>query len=220
MTVPLNLGMTCHGMAYDRRPEPAAGRPPTPMSRVAEVVAPMVARITPDGGGGVIASESEVRRGLSAVLPRLWRYGFVLSRQRDVADDLVQQTCLRALERHVQFQAGTRLDHWLFAILNSIWLNELRARRVRLGQGVEDAGETLRLDGAHTMETRVMTSQLLRRVDDLPEAQRAAVFLAYVEQMSYREVSTILDVPIGTVMSRLAAARAKLARSMDEGEPA
>ena len=163
------------------------------------------------GTEAVIASEEDIRAGLSQHLTRLWRYAVVLSRQRDVADDLVQATCVRALERASQFVAGTRLDRWLFSILHSIWLNELRSRRVRLGQGFVDADEALVVDGARETETRVLAGQVLQKVQALPEAQRSAVFLAYVEGLSYREVADVLDVPIGTVMSRLAAARAKLA---------
>lgn len=161
-----------------------------------------------------IASEEHIRAGLSQHLTRLWRYGVVLSRQRDVADDLVQATCVRALERAAQFTPGTRLDRWLFAILHSIWLNEVRSRRVRMGQGFVDAGESLVFDGAQETETHILAGQVLRRVQALPEAQRTVVFLAYVEGLSYREVAEILEVPIGTVMSRLAAARAKLAEGM------
>ncbi|WP_160009892.1 RNA polymerase sigma factor [Rhizobium sp. 18055] len=163
-----------------------------------------------------IASEADIRSGLTENLSRLWRYGLVLSHRRDVADDLVQQTCVRALERSAQFQAGTRLDRWLFAILHSIWLNEIRARRVRQGQGFVDAEEVLVVDGANETETHVMANQVLRLVNALPDAQRAAVFLAYVEGLSYKEVAGILDIPIGTVMSRLAAARAKLAGNIAE----
>ncbi|NLS18007.1 RNA polymerase sigma factor [Rhizobium sp. P40RR-XXII] len=162
----------------------------------------------------VIASEEDIRAGLSQHLTRLWRYGVVLSRQRDVADDLVQATCVRALERAAQFTSGTRLDRWLFAILHSIWLNEVRSRRVRMGQGFVDADETLVFDGARETETHILAGQVLQRVQALPEAQRTAVFLAYVEGLSYREVAEILEVPIGTIMSRLAAARAKLADGM------
>lgn len=161
-----------------------------------------------------IASEEHIRAGLSQHLTRLWRYGVVLSRQRDVADDLVQATCVRALERAAQFTPGTRLDRWLFAILHSIWLNEIRSRRVRMGQGFVDADESLVFDGAQETETHILAGQVLQRVQALPEAQRTAVFLAYVEGLSYREVAEILEVPIGTVMSRLAAARAKLADGM------
>lgn len=162
-------------------------------------------------GESAIASETAVRAGLSANLAKLWRYGLVLSRQRDVADDLVQQTCVRALERAQQFSDGTRLDHWLLSILHSIWLNELRSRRVRFGQGQIEAEEVLAFDGAEIADRKMEALQVMKRVNDLPEAQRMAVFLAYVEGFSYREVATVLDIPIGTVMSRLAAARAKLA---------
>ena len=76
-------------------------------------------------------SQREVRAGLEPNLARLWRYGLMLAGARDVAEDLVQATCVRALERADQFQSGTRVDRWLFSILRSIWLNELRSRRVR-----------------------------------------------------------------------------------------
>ncbi|RDJ15464.1 RNA polymerase sigma factor [Rhizobium grahamii] len=164
-----------------------------------------------------IASEADIRSGLADNLLRLWRYGLVLSHRRDVADDLVQQTCVRALERVGQFEAGTRLDRWLFSILHSIWLNEIRSQRVRLGRGFVDADEALVIDGARETETHVMANQVLRLVNTLPDAQRAAVFLAYVEGLSYKEVADVLDIPIGTVMSRLAAARAKIAASVSGG---
>ena len=153
---------------------------------------------------------THVRRQLAGQLARLWRYGLVLSSRRDVAEDLVQATCLRALERAEQFQPGTRIDHWLLAILHSIWMNEVRARRIRMGQGFVDAETTLTTDGAAIMESHVMANEMITRVQALPEAQRATVFLAYVEEMTYRETAEILGIPIGTVMSRLSAARASL----------
>jgi len=134
-----------------------------------------------------------------------------LSRQRHIADDLVQATCVRALERAGQYEPGTRMDRWLLSILHSIWLNEVRAQRVRQGQGQVDADQALAFDGESVAQTHVLAAQVIRRVDALPEAQRETVFLAYVEGLSYREVADVLQVPIGTVMSRLAAARAKLA---------
>jgi len=94
------------------------------------------------------ASRREVRAGLEPCLARLWRYALVLSRANDAAEDLVQATCLRAIERADQFAPGTRLDRWLFAILRSIWLNEIRARRVREGGGFVDAEDALSIDGA------------------------------------------------------------------------
>jgi RNA polymerase sigma-70 factor (ECF subfamily) len=152
-----------------------------------------------------------VINGLSAELPRLWRYGLVLSGNRDTAEDLVQATCVRALERVHQFQIGTRLDRWLISILHSIWLNEIRARKVRQGQGLVDADAALVFDGLRDTETNILAGQVLREVQDLPEVQRQTVYLVYVEGMTYREAADTLTVPIGTVMSRLAAARVKLA---------
>lgn len=123
----------------------------------------------------------------------------------------MQATCVRALERAGQFESGTRMDRWLMSILHSVWLNEVRARRVRDGQGTIEGEDVLSFDGEYAAQTHVMAAQVIRRVDALPEAQRETVFLAYVEGLSYREVADVLQVPIGTVMSRLAAARSKLA---------
>jgi RNA polymerase sigma-70 factor, ECF subfamily len=156
--------------------------------------------------------QEEVRAALAGQLTRLWRYGLVLSGRRDVAEDLVQATCLRALERAHQFEAGSRLDRWLFSILHSIWLNEIRSRKVRQGEGLVDAEAFLTFDGAEQVESSVLTSQVLREVQALPEVQREAVFLVYVEGLAYREAAELLQVPIGTIMSRLAAARLTLGK--------
>ncbi len=152
-----------------------------------------------------------VTEGLAQHLARLWRYGLVVSGNRDTAEELVQATCVRALERSHQFAAGTRLDRWLMAILHSIWLNEIRSRKVRQGQGLVDADAVLVFDGLKETETNILARQVLRQVQGLPEAQRETVYLVYVEGMTYREAAEMLSVPIGTVMSRLAAARGRLA---------
>ena len=80
-----------------------------------------------------------------------------------------------------------------------------------MGQGFVEASSSLVLDGARDIETRALANQILRQVDALPEAQRTVVFLTYVEGFSYREVADLLGIPIGTVMSRLASARVRLA---------
>ena len=113
----------------------------------------------------------------------------MLSGNRDTAEELVQATCVRALERAQQFTPGTRLDRWLFAILHSIWLNEVRARKVRLGQGLVDADAVLVFDGLKDTEANIWAGQVLREVQALPEAQRETVFLVYVEGMTYREAA-------------------------------
>lgn len=121
-----------------------------------------------------------------------------------MAEDLVQATCLRALEQAGRYVAGTRMDRWLLNIQHSIWLNDVRERRVR-GANTEGwfSEYAAQIDG--------MAGQVIRQVDALPQAQRETVYLSYVEGFSYQEVADILQVPIGSVMSRLAAARLKLA---------
>lgn len=163
--------------------------------------------------GAIITTEADFRRELGLLLPRLWRYGWVLSRQKHLAEDLVQATCVRALERAGQFATGTRLDRWLLAIMHSIWLNELRSQRVRQGQGFVAAEQELSFDGERQAQDQVLAAQVIKRVNGLPEAQRETVFLAYVEGLSYKEIAEVLNIPVGTVMSRLAAARLKLAQT-------
>lgn len=135
----------------------------------------------------------------------------VLSRNRDVAEELVQSTCVRALERSAQYTPGTRIDRWLFSLLHSVWINELRAQRVRLGQGFIDSDELVAADQQQHDEQRRQYAKVMQRVSQLPEAQRNAVFLVYVEGFTYQEAADTLAVPIGTIMSRLAAARTTLA---------
>ncbi|MFC6209392.1 MULTISPECIES: RNA polymerase sigma factor [Rahnella] len=154
---------------------------------------------------------------MSQCLARLWRYAMVLSRKPDVADDLVQSTCVRALERCAQVVDRAGADRWFFSILHSIWVNELRAQHVRQGQGFVDVSETDVPADAFSFEDRHWHTQVMQRVNALPEAQRNAVFLVYVEGFTYQEAAMTLSVPIGTIMSRLAAARLSLAKDTGSG---
>ncbi|ORM65489.1 RNA polymerase subunit sigma-24 [Pantoea rodasii] len=159
-------------------------------------------------------TSTEVRQHLAAHLARMWRYAMVLSRNRDVAEELVQSTCVRALERSAQYAPGTRIDRWLFSVLHSVWINELRAQRVRMGQGFVASDELLAPDNQQQNEQRRQYAKVMQRVGQLPEAQRNAVFLVYVEGFTYQEAADTLAVPIGTIMSRLAAARNTLASAV------
>lgn len=150
---------------------------------------------------------------MSLCLARLWRYAMVLSRKRDVADDLVQSTCVRALERSAQFEPGTRVDRWLFSILHSIWANDIRAQQVRQGQGFVDIDEMNPASETSDFEDYRWQQQVMQQVSRLPEAQRNAVFLVYVEGFTYQEAANTFVVPVGTIMSRLATARQTLAKA-------
>src|SRR5271170_1708014 len=155
---------------------------------------------------------ADVRNGLEPCLSRLWRYALMLTRASHDAEDLVQATCLRAIERADQFMPGTRLDRWLFSILRSIWLNQIRSDRVREGEGQVDAEISLSFDGAQAIETNILTAQVLKKLSVLPTAQRETALLVYAEGFSYAEAAAMLGIPIGTVMSRLSAVRAALAK--------
>ena len=176
----------------------------------------MMRRAAQFGGCSLIDPPDTVRNGLDRLLPRVWRFCLVLCGDRNTPDDLTQAVCLRALEREDQFEAGTRLDHWVFRIAQTVWLNQLRAEKVRRGHGVVPAEHAGLIDLGPNPESNLYLGEVLSGVMALPEAQRLAVLLVYVEGYSYKEAAEHLDVPIGTVMSRLAAARSRLAALGDK----
>lgn len=156
-----------------------------------------------------------MRDGLPEVFPRLWRFAISLTSSADTANDLAQTTCLRALEKHQNFAPGTHLDRWLFRMAYRIWLNEMRAQTVRRGNGLLAVEDVDIPDTNISAETNIFVQQVLRSVYELPEAQRVCVMLVYVEGHKYAEAAETLDIPVGTVMSRLAAARKVVARRMN-----
>jgi len=151
-----------------------------------------------------------------ALLPRLRRFALALCRSPEEADDLVQATCERGLAAAHRFTPGTRADMWLFRILRNLWLDRLRRRSTR-GVEVEiDAAFDLAAPGAAGLgEDRRYLAEVAARIRTLPPEQRDVLLLVCVEEFTYREAAEILDVPIGTVMSRLARARRKIATAMD-----
>ncbi|MFC0398900.1 RNA polymerase sigma factor [Paraburkholderia rhizosphaerae] len=156
---------------------------------------------------------------LPDLLPRLWAFALRLSGDRHDAEDLVQHTCLRALERQHQLKANTSPLSWMFAIAHSVWLNELRSRgiRGRTTVGWDDALlEVVADPNARTPETRLMYAQIIQAVAHLPETQRATLLLVAVEGLTYSEAAAALGVPIGTVMSRIARARRSIGALLDE----
>ena len=150
-------------------------------------------------------------------LPYLRRYARALTGDAAWADDLVQDTAERALVRAGAFRKGTNLRAWLFTILRNLYIDQFRARREFT---VDDETAPWR-----TMETphREIDGLVLRDVQralyHLPLEQREALLLVCVEELSYLEAAAVLDVPIGTIMSRLARAREHM-RMLLGGEPA
>ena len=150
---------------------------------------------------------AEVRNGLTELYPRLWRFSLTLTGDRPSADDLAQATVTRALENAEKFQAGTKLDRWLFTLARRIWLNEKRSEQVRKAGGLVAVEEVDIPSPDAGTETNIIAREVFSQVMKLPEAQRIVVLLVYVEGYRYREAAEMMDIPIGTVMSRLAAAR-------------
>jgi RNA polymerase sigma-70 factor, ECF subfamily len=148
-------------------------------------------------------SQREVSDGLKPFYPRLWRYCLALTGNRDRAGDLAQSACLRALEQAGKFQSGTRLDLWMYRLTQRFWLNELRADAVRRRGSMVALDEIEIADTKPDPESNILAREVLWEVMALPEAQRTTVILVYVEGFSYKDASEVLDIPIGTVMSRL-----------------
>jgi RNA polymerase sigma-70 factor (ECF subfamily) len=134
----------------------------------------------------------------------------VLARSSDAADDLVQASVERALERLHQWEHGTRLDRWVFQIMKSVWLNSRRAAAIRQTEPLDNHDGGHVIDGARTVEARLTLAEVRKAFDRLSPDQRQALFLVSVEGYTYNEAAALLGVPMGTVISRLARGRAAL----------
>ena len=152
---------------------------------------------------------TELRDEIAALLPRLRRFGRQLTGHREDADDLVQLAVERALNRSAQWQAGTRLDSWLFRIMQNAWIDDVRARRRQSDVIVAD-DEAAAEVGAGESDAPLEAIAVRKAVARLSEEQRAAVALVLVEGLPYKEAAEVLGIPIGTLTSRLARAREAL----------
>ena len=157
-----------------------------------------------------------LQRQIVDLLPRLRRLARVLARDLTDADDLVQATVERALIHQEQWRPGTRLDSWMFRIMKNAWIDESRSRTRRGRVFIpEEQGETIGLDGAAAMEARLAASDVEKAMGRLPEEQRLAVALVLVDGLSYKEAAEVLEVPQGTLTSRLVRGRMALLAELD-----
>ena len=157
------------------------------------------------------STSGEVREQLAEFTPRLRRFALTLTRSQDDADDLVQSTLERALACLQQWERGTRLDSWLYRIAQNLWIDQ--RRRTRLCGTTESADAMVLTgdDGREVAERQLMVRDAVRALSSLPEEQQAVLALVSIEGLSYEEAAKVLEVPIGTVMSRLARARRAIA---------
>ncbi len=156
---------------------------------------------------------ADTYREIEAEIPRLRGYARALTRDISAADDLVQDCLTRALGKLHLWQRGTDLRAWLFTILHNQYVNYVR-RSVREGAAVGlNDGEPL-LTRAPQQGQRLELRDLERAIAKLPEEQQSAILLVGLEGMRYEEVAAVLDVPVGTIRSRLSRGREALRKLM------
>ncbi|MCO5084532.1 MAG: RNA polymerase sigma factor [Rhizobiaceae bacterium] len=160
----------------------------------------------------MIDRKTVVADQLVAFLPNLRRFAISLCRSRDLADDLVQAACEKAIAHAEAFEPGTRFDAWIFRILRNNWIDHVRRQRTAGPQDdISDRTDLVGTSGERETEARLTLRSVSEAIDGLPDEQREVLLLVCVEDLSYREAADVLGVPIGTVMSRLARARKNLA---------
>ncbi len=145
---------------------------------------------------------------IAALLPRLRRFARAITFNRDDADDLVQVAVERAIGRAGQWQAGTRLDSWIFRIMKNAWVDEVRSRirRERI-MAPEEAGEHVGDASAEVQQQRMAIDKAISMLSD---DHRLVIGLVLVDGLPYKEAAEVLEIPIGTLTSRLARAREAL----------
>lgn len=152
-----------------------------------------------------------------ALLPRLRRFARALARDAADADDLCQATVERALVARDQWQPGTRLDSWMYRIMRNAWIDTARARNRAAQTFVgEEAGLSVGDAGDRAIEATVELNNVARAMDTLPAEQREAIALVLVEGLAYREAAEVLDIPMGTLTSRLVRGREALIARLGE----
>ena len=159
------------------------------------------------------STDARIYRSIEAEIPRLRRYARALTRDFAATDDLVQDCLARALGKLHLWQEGTDLRAWLFTILHNQFVNQVR-RAIREGASVGLSETEPLLTQAPDQGKRLELRDLERAIAKLPEEQRSVILLVGLEGMRYEEVAEVLDVPIGTVRSRLSRGREALRRLM------
>jgi RNA polymerase sigma-70 factor, ECF subfamily len=156
------------------------------------------------------------RLDVISLLSPLRRYAKSLTRDDTQADDLVQDTLVRAYERQASFRASGNLKGWLLSILHNIFIDERRSRTA-VAQRLARVTEVTETAQPADQETRVRLQQIQQAFLSLPEEQRSALHLVAIEGLSYQEAAESLAIPVGTLMSRLGRARAAL-RAFEAGQ--
>ncbi len=160
-------------------------------------------------------SDEQFKRELTAVIPHLRAFGRSLSGSRDLADDLVQETLMKAWAARMRFQAGTNMRAWTFIILRNHFLSQMRRSRFK-GEWDELVADRL-LSAAAGQDKQVELGDLQRALLQLPQSQREALILVGAGGFAYEEAAEICGVAVGTIKSRVARGRTALEQIMEEG---
>lgn len=156
---------------------------------------------------------SEFSRQLVELIPQLRRFARALTHSQADADDLAQAAIEKALVHQSSWRPGSRLDSWIYRIAQNLWRDELRAHR-RRSEPLDSVGEIAGEDGRESFHRRMEAQEVSSAFGQLPEEQRLVMALVVLDGMSYQQAADVLGVPIGTVMSRLARARGRLAAGL------
>lgn len=161
-------------------------------------------------------SDADFKRELGAVIPHLRAFGRSLSGNRDLADDLVQETLLKAWAARSRFQAGTNMRAWTFIILRNHYLSQMRRSRFR-GEWDDLTADRL-LAAPAGQDKHIELADMQRALLQLPQPQREALILVGAGGFAYEEAAEICGVAVGTIKSRVARGRAALEQMMDSGD--
>jgi RNA polymerase sigma-70 factor (ECF subfamily) len=170
----------------------------------------------PAAGDLVALSDNEFKDELARVIPHLRAFGRSLSGNRDLADDLVQETLMKAWAARKRFQAGTNMRAWTFIILRNLFLSQMRRARFR-GEWDELTASKL-LAAPASQDRHVELADLQRALLYLPQPQREALILVGAGGFAYEEAAEICGCAVGTIKSRVARGRAALEQLMDHGQ--
>jgi len=163
-------------------------------------------------------ANDELRRELAGLIPRLRRFARVLTGNMSDADDVVQAALEKAMRNLGQWQEGTRLDRWVFAIARNTWIDDRRLAHNRAQfDDISTMTDLRGEDGLAIVEGRSTQRAVQEAITRLPDDQRTLIALVIIEGYSYREAAEILSIPIGTVMSRLARGKSALAELLGDG---
>jgi len=164
----------------------------------------------------VALSDDEFKDELARVIPHLRAFGRSLSGNRDLADDLVQETLMKAWAARKRFQAGTNMRAWTFIILRNLFLSQMRRARFR-GEWDEQSANKL-LAAPASQDRHIELADMQRALLHLPQPQREALILVGAGGFAYEEAAEICGCAVGTIKSRVARGRAALEQLLDHGQ--